>query len=237
MHLLTDGRLIILNKKMLSSESSKQLEDIFGNKFIDLNYEDYMSSPCLMNLLGVPSGLGTKYISTPLPGKVLAALKKHSVDVITAEMLDSRSVIFDPDLATHVSFFLTRNGFLNVDSKKLLQVIPKNKNPLYYDDGKPIPSSVYEQYYISRYPTNFFTFEYYKGGPHCLTLEVETYCSKSAEKKADLSPLASASLLKKPDTISAATTKLLPGFSFLATKHIAPVTQSSLISEQKATPV
>lgn len=164
-----DGRLFILNKKILAPTSCKELENIFGERFIDLQYEKYLSEPCFINILAVSNASGTKYLCTNIPAEVAAAFKKYGLEIITADMLDSESANFNFELACKVAAKLSEKGYKNVNRLKLTTEVPEYGNQFFFENGEPFLDSTEN---IHAIPAEKFTFNYCGGGPRCLTMSI-----------------------------------------------------------------
>lgn len=175
-HLVLDEknneRVVILNKKILAPESQKLLEKLFGNDLIDLQYKGYLSAPCKLNMVEVEGPEGKHFVCPSLPESLILKLKEQGVNVITPQMLNSRSKFFNPLLAKTVCKKLLARGFLNVEEKTLTTQVPVTFSPFYCDGGTPLPINFAFRYFPIPLPEKGFTFEMHDGGPHCFTLEV-----------------------------------------------------------------
>lgn len=181
MQFLPDGRLIILNKKMLSPESCKKLEEIFKDKFIDLQYENYMEKPVLLNFIFLQNEKGNIIVSPSLPESVVNALAWLNLRVFTPNVLNPTDNNYDKFFCERVAAILKAEGFEDVDPTKLLTYIPRKKEYLLNNGEKLTDKNLKDlaSGYMCRGASmseivargNLFNFRIQFGGPHCLTLE------------------------------------------------------------------
>jgi hypothetical protein len=126
MHLLPDGRLLILNKKILSDASSNMLKAILGDKLIDLAYEEYLEKPVILNLVAVTRQDSPKItlISNRLPEEIIYKLEQLNLTVITPDTLQSSSARYNQEFSYRVKKALEAAGYMLDDKHDLLSSLP-----------------------------------------------------------------------------------------------------------------
>lgn len=180
MQLLPDGRMIILNKEMLSKDSQVILTQLLGKNLIDLGYEFYIDFPVSLNFISIPMGHKTHIITARIPDSIINSLAKLNLEVITPQSLDSKSHHYNAKLAANVLIHLQIQGYEIDDPAKIRAIVPKNRRGYKIDDGEILGSSLRDKalgrdeialdvFYDSQ---NKISFEEGYGGPHCLTNEV-----------------------------------------------------------------
>lgn len=180
MQVLPDGRIVILNKEILSKESQAKMKELFGDDFIDLGYPDYKDKPVLLNFIAIENNNNTTLISPNLPEAVLNGLRKLNLTVVTPYTLDSKKPAYDKEFSARVASVLQKQGYETADATNLATHVPKNENGYISDDGKAIPKEIRDQArgadfepldeYYSEWEE--ISFEQGQGGPHCLVADV-----------------------------------------------------------------
>lgn len=179
MQLLPDGRLVIVNKEILSKASQEKLLEIFGSNFIDLAYSGYLS-PILFNFLSIPINDQIHLLSSFLPEEVIQALKNLQLKVITPGSVDATNPAYNRELAEKVAFKLQEEGF-DATEGNLTTSVPKKRNGYFAEDGTLIPFDEIDRLYGSNFLSlnEFFRevylvngFNYGGGGPHCLIADI-----------------------------------------------------------------
>jgi hypothetical protein len=103
MQAMPDGRLLVLNAKMLSDDSLQMLKDNLGDRLVDLAYSDYLKKPMLLNFLTVPNDEGKlRIISGVLPTEVHAKLIDIGYLLTTPETFCETSPYYDGDYSDSV---------------------------------------------------------------------------------------------------------------------------------------
>lgn len=181
MQLLPDGRMIILNKEILSPSSQEKMKELFGDDFIDLAYPDYLSKPVLFNFIALQKNNQTQVISPVLPEYVKNALQQLQINVITPDSLNSRmSNTFDITFSEQVASVLQKEGYETANAQNLTTHVPKNVNGYGLDNGDRLSSNIrdtalgasgkpLDEYYATGTPTLFTKAS---GGPHCLITDI-----------------------------------------------------------------
>ncbi|WP_211831099.1 hypothetical protein [Kistimonas asteriae] len=180
MHQLPDGRLLIMNNKLLRSDSFELLKKEWGDSLIDLGLPliDLKKIPP-MNLLSFESKEGTIIICNNLYEVLLKSLTTYG-KVITIQNLDSRSSRYDAKLSQSVAEYLTHEGFIGVNPFTLLQTLPLRRDYLVRVDKD---YQRFDQSHYSKVPDfvggldsalsqSTLDFKVEDGGPHCLTQEI-----------------------------------------------------------------
>jgi N-dimethylarginine dimethylaminohydrolase len=136
MQRLPDGRLLLLSKNMLKPESYKALKDYWGEDLIDLNYEAYNITPCMLNFTCVPNKEAGSYylVSHELPQVLydqIRIINKKSTKRIKLTWVTPQSITHDSgkycsDLAGQVAEYMQRYGYLSATAKSLGSRLPKN---------------------------------------------------------------------------------------------------------------
>jgi len=179
MQALPDGRVVILNKNMLSESAQRRMQQIFGDDFIDLAYPDYLTKPVLLNFIAIPYESKFAIISPNLPDSIIESLSHLNLKVITPSMLDSRHAHYNRVLAERVVVELAKEGYDTMNAGNLATHLPwKNKGyaltdgkrlgPEYRDKALGNDSVPIDDYFSK----NEVSFVYGAGGPHCFTTEI-----------------------------------------------------------------
>ena len=157
---------------------------MLGENFIDLAYEDYLSSPCLLNFVAAYLDAKIIAVAPSLPKVIYQRLTALSLTVIIPHMLNADSHIYDEDLTKKVALEIQKKGFYHTTEKNLFSHISINRT--YYTDKKSID---FEQLYPEKKDLVSFEFRslfqeldfiYGNGGPHCLTITITEDCCESA---------------------------------------------------------
>lgn len=179
MQILPDGRLIILNKEILSKDAQKKLLMIFGDNFIDLAYPDYLTSPVIFNFIAIPKKDSFAIIAPTLPGSVIESLTKLGLSVITPDSLDARTHRYDESLAKRVVKVLKKEGFEDPSAENLGTHLPKNTRGYFVGNGEFLSAETRDETEESYgdsldeyYSRKRISFVYGGGGPHCFTTEI-----------------------------------------------------------------
>lgn len=181
MQLLPDGRVIILNKDILSQVSQEKMQKIFGNDFIDLGYSAYRTEPILFNFISIQKNDGIYLLASHLPLCIIESLQHLKLKVITSQMLDSTRSTYHKDIAEKVALILQKEGYETVNAENLARCIPKNIRGYAVDDGMILPPDEKDKAYfvenisldvsfIQTYRS--YGFDFGDGGPHCLTTDL-----------------------------------------------------------------
>lgn len=162
MQLMPNGRMLILNSAILSAESLAQLHEILGDRLIDLGYEDYLTTPTLLNFITVPYQNEVRIISHSLPQAVCDRLASLGyTQLITNQTLLPSSNGYHAEFAQATCRAMKGMGYTKkLDNHSLLC------NPQQENSGASVLSTLLgEDAFESLNPG-------YSGGIHCLTLEV-----------------------------------------------------------------
>lgn len=193
MQLLPNGKVLILNKEILSAESQYKMQTLLGDDFIDLAYPDYLSRPCLLNFVSIEKNGKTMVVCPTLPPFVMDALTRCNLSVITPESLDVRSSRYDEDLSSRVVAALHQDGFETMTATNLATHVAKNSRGYLRDDGS-IEDAGLRDIAVSEngfpidysYSNDAINFIFGDGGPHCLTSEIIPSSSIAESAKASM---------------------------------------------------
>lgn len=175
---LPDGRLVILNKKILSKLSQMKLEKIFKEKLIDLAFPEYIANPVMFNFITIPKEKSV-IIAPTMPRKVIAALTKLHFTVVTPDCLDYRRSRYNMKLAEKVVTFLHKEGYVGATQTNLASHLPINKfgyllknTDRFFVNFKNFKNGFTQKWVDEYYKRQSISFVYGYGGPHCFTLEI-----------------------------------------------------------------
>lgn len=173
MQLLPDGRLMILNKKILSEESQKLLEKIYGDGLIDLAYEDYDKNPIFLNFIATIKDKNNKIviISPTLPSSLFYKLNLLGFTVITPDCLRPESEYYNKVFTSRVASHLKEMGFETSEATTLLTKLVVCSKGYLSDDSQYyfVKKSSITQVHHEHYSKQELNFCVDVGGPHCLT--------------------------------------------------------------------
>lgn len=188
MQLLPDGRLIILNKKILTEASWTKLESLLGDKLIDLGYENYLSSPVIFNSVVICKEDETYLIAPNLPKIIRESLAKLNLIVITPETLTVGSEYYQENYARKVAEILQNEGYTKANKDNLATKLAKNQKGYRCNNGKLISEQEVKSLNIplNRYKRSPISFLVDGGGPHCLTTEIVPNRLKVSENTSTL---------------------------------------------------
>lgn len=174
MQLIPDGRLMILNKNILSKRSQKKLTSIFGDNFIDLAYPDYQTNPMMFNFIAIPKDDSFAIISPTLPDSVIESLEKQGLQVITPETLTAGSARYNSEFAAKIVKELEKEGFIGMTPMNLATHLATNQKGYYLCNGITASALLKTTFRSAddEYKKTPIKFVYGGGGPHCLTNEV-----------------------------------------------------------------
>lgn len=179
MQVMPDGRLIILNKKILSEADQLRLQHLFGDKFIDLAYPDYLTNPVIFNFIAIPNEDSFTLISPTLPDSVLEGLAKLGLSLITPESLDAEHARYDKEHAKKVAEILRSEGYVDANAVNLATHLAPNIHGYRLDNGKRLNFAKIENMgkkmsdkMDNCYRKKGISFVYGGGGPHCFTTEI-----------------------------------------------------------------
>lgn len=181
MQFLSNGKLIILNKKMLSEDCRKFLEDKLQDKFIDLEYEGYLEKPILLNWVEIRAGEANYCLVPNLPDEIIKKLNLLGLTVITPSALDPESPRYDRKFCEKVVEELNKIGFKYANLRSLLspsffkeifsyRTLSMDENivspweELNVKEDNKIPASIKKIFN--------FNFVFREGGPGCLTFKL-----------------------------------------------------------------
>lgn len=180
MQLLPDGRLILLNKQFLANESYNRLLEKFDSKLIDLNAEKSAGPDGMMNFVAIGTGKNTVVISSYLNDSIFKALQQNGLTVITPDSLNPSSTKYDIEFAAQVAEKLRDEGYTSAQFNNLLTHLALNDNGYEFSDAThcdkvgllqclKTTQSELNQVYLETSQGLIIR----KGGPHCLTLEID----------------------------------------------------------------
>lgn len=181
MQLLPNGRLVILNQKLLSKESIAKLKEIFGKDFVDLAYADYLAKPVLFNFFALQNDNKIIVISPELPASLLKFLRDLDLVVITPNMLDARDPNYDSKLSEKVAKELQKEGYTTASTGNLAIHLPANDNGYPVDDGRsfsPFLLNMGDEHGRDKVDKVYcchkisFTYGSVAGGPHCVIADI-----------------------------------------------------------------
>ncbi len=179
MQVMPDGRLIILNKKILSGYDQIALQNLFGDKFIDLSYPDYLTNPIIFNFIAIPNEDDFTLISPTLPESVLASLSKLGLSLITPESLDPKHERYHKEHAKRVAEILKSEGHVDASATNLATHLAININGYRFKNGKELSFDDIDSLGKKMscklddcYSNQKISFVYGLGGPHCFTTEI-----------------------------------------------------------------
>jgi hypothetical protein len=181
MQVLPSGKILILNKNILSDASRNKMEELFGEDFIDLAYPEYLTSPILFNFIAVQKLNQIVLISSRLPESILRSLYQIDLTVITPDILDPGSLAYDGVFSSQVALLLNQEGYATATGDNLTSHVPKNIHGYYLDNGFALPPDLrdvalgehgesLDAYYSE--PKNKVSFTLRCGGCHCLVSDV-----------------------------------------------------------------
>lgn len=186
MQVLPDGRLIILNKKILSEYDQMRLQRLFGDKFIDLAYSDYLTKPVIFNFIAIPNEDNFTLISPTLPDSVLENLSKLGLSLITPESLDAEHERYNKEHAERVADILKSEGYVEADATNLATHLSRNIYGYRLENGKSLSLEKLEKKMFYQlddcYRNQPISFVYGAGGPHCFTTEIVPIKALSLDK-------------------------------------------------------
>lgn len=178
-------RLFILNKKLLTKASQEKLISLFGNKFIDLEIplsKNYEST--LFNLVTLGEGDNIVVVAPLLDSLIVNSLEKHGISVITPNTLNPKKPQYNKDFSGKVAKRLQEMGYHTATESNLLTPLLENTNGYDLEDGSHLDLSFFQDkgVFIPRLrniPHIFFVNNFLlgSGGPHCLTLQINTSVS------------------------------------------------------------
>lgn len=121
-----NGKVILLNKKMLKEASYKELERQVGTEnLIDLEH-DYLGNPVLFNMVVIPLPNNRHLLLGPsLPQPLIDKLESLGYYVITPESLKSTHPRFNESLAKQVNRYLHEAGWQSDKDQLISQTIPE----------------------------------------------------------------------------------------------------------------
>ncbi len=178
MQALPDGRLVVLNKAILSETSWAELEEILGDKLIDLGDPDYKRFKQL-NFVSFMNAGKLVIVSSPVSDYLRSKLEDIGATLVTPENVDARSPYFNPRLAEHAAEWLRSKGYASALDQSLCTHLPKKTTGYETTDEENVPCDIYDsalgEYcvpldtYLSE---SSITFDCGRGGPHCLVNEI-----------------------------------------------------------------
>ena len=98
MQAMPDGRLLVLNKEIISETSWNNLSNELGEKLVDLKYDDYLSCPVKLNFVTIPTKDTFYVVSGNLPSALFMKLQELGYIPITRELFLPSSVFFHEGL-------------------------------------------------------------------------------------------------------------------------------------------